>query len=370
MAMLLASAVAQDASSYVLGPEDVVVITVIDQPKFSGEYLIPDNGRITLPVVGEVAAGGMTIEQLRVVTTNGLKKRLVRPEVAVMLKVARPKRVYVFGEVQRPGILELKPGWRIQEAVSAAGGLNSGLEQRDARVVLERAKGTKVEMSLDEALNSEQASKLIIEPGDVLRVEVTPLTPIYVTGKVKTPGLFKLREKEAGVLEAIAQAGGVSDDANITSVRIIRLDGTEETVDLSPALLRGETVKLPRLKTGDMVLVSESQDRFAVLGFVNKPGYYSIPSGKKMDLSQAVAMAAGNDKRGRISRIGVMRLENGKETRKVYDLGKYFQKGDVASNPMIRPGDVIYVPETNRVDVATILSGLATGSLLFRAFGG
>lgn len=350
---------------YVLGPEDVIIVNVIDQPKFSGEYLVPESGVITLPVVGAVTVTGKTLEELRQIALVGLKKRLLHPEVTVTLKVPRPKRVYVFGDVQKGGILDWKQGWRVQEALGAAGGLVTGIEQRDVRVVLEKAETKeRIELPLVEALQDTANPKLTIAPGDVLRFQSLALTPIYVAGKVKQPGIYRMREGEAGVLEAIAQAGGVTPEANITSVRIARATGEQELVDISPAILDAKPVQLPKLRAGDMIVVSEAQEKVVVLGYVKQPGYYPIPSGRTYTLAQAVALAGG-EARGRITRIGLVRVENGKDVRRVYDLGKYLTKGDPNSNPTLQPGDIVYVPESNRIEIAQILSGLASSALLF-----
>ncbi len=370
LAIAPAAAMGQDQSEYVLGAEDVITVTVVDMPKFSGEYLIPTSGIISLPVVGDVNVKGMTIDALRTHAIEKLKVRLLKPEVVVSLKVPRPRRVYVYGDVREPGVLELRQGWKVSEALSAAGGLGTGIQEQDVRVVLEKA-GTneRIEMTLSEALNGPKAGTLMLSPNDVLRITSVAMTPIYVSGKVKSPGLYRLRENEAGVLAAIAQAGGVTEDANITSVRIIRLNGSEEKVDLAPALLRGEPVQLPKLSSGDMVLVAESQTRFVILGYVNKPGYYAIPSGQSYKLADAVAKAEGQEKRGSLSKVGIVRQENGKEVRKVYDLGKFWNKSDATQNPTILAGDVIYVPETNKVDLLQILSGLASGALFLDRIG-
>jgi polysaccharide export outer membrane protein len=365
LALAPTSAFAQE-TSYTLGPEDVIVVNVVDVPKFSGEYIVPASGVISMPVVGSVNVNGMTLEQLRAHAVEKLKTRLMKPEVIVTLKVPRPRRVYVYGDVRTPGVLDLRPGWRLSEALSAAGGLQAGVQEQDVRVVLERANGTdRVEMTMAEALNGPDKDKLTLAPGDVLRITSIAMMPIYVSGKVSAPGLYRLRETEANVLAAISQAGGVTPDANITSVRIIRLNGSEETVDLAPALLRGEAVKLPKLGSGDMVLVAESQTRIAVLGYVAKPGFYSIPSGQTYTLVDAIARAEGPDKRARTSKIGVIRMENGKESRKIYDLGRFQDKADMTQNPVLQSGDVVYVPETNKVDLSQVLSGLSSIAILF-----
>ncbi len=359
---------AQEELGYILGPEDVVTVTVVDQPKFSGEYMVPASGRIELPVAGEVTVTGMTLTQLRTVMTSKLKARLVKPEVVVSLKLARPQRIYVFGDVKAPGIFDLKPGWSIAETISAAGGVALGVESVDVTVKIEKVSGERLSLPLNDVLNGTEQTKVKLQAGDVIRLESALLVPIYVSGQVKTPGVYRMKQNEAGVLEAITRAGGVLDDANTKSVRIIRMNGKEESVDLTPVLLRGEKVELPKLEAGDMILISETQERFVIFGYVTKPGQYTIPSGQNYTLSQAVALAEGPDKKARLSRVGLLRVENGKETRKIYDLGKYLNTGDASMNPAVQPGDVIYVPENNTVNLSNILTNIASAALIFTRF--
>jgi polysaccharide export outer membrane protein len=385
---------ATDSAEYVFGPEDVLSVTVLKHPEFSDTYLVPASGIVQISAVGDVMVAGMTRSDLRKHIIQKLRDRLRNPEVVVSLKVARMQRIYVLGDVKSPGVFDLKEGWSVAESLSAAGGLANEVQMRDCKVVIERAGGQgRLEVSLESALNGltpadkEKGIKpedLRPRPGDVIRIEAVEMLPVFVSGKVRTPGLFRLRRDTAGVLEAIAQAEGVVDGAALGSVRIIRPDGTEETVDLS-AILAKDTVRegmqstnpetaaptaathLPRLKGGEIILVPESLDRFAILGYVTKPGYYSLPNGRRYTMAEALAAAEGADKRGRISRIGLVRMENGKETRRVYDLGKYLRGGDTKQNPEILPGDVLFVPETNRVDIATVLSGISSSALFFSA---
>jgi polysaccharide export outer membrane protein len=385
---LLASVGAQNAQEYVLGPEDVVTVTVLRHPEFSGEYLIPQSGIVLMPAVGNIKLTGLTPAAVAQQVATKLKARLLKPEVSASVKQARQQRVYVFGSLNKPGVFDVKPGWRVSESLSAAGGLLPNTQTADVNVILEREGRPVVTAPLSDALGT-RANDFLLQTGDVLRFESISLIPVYVSGKVKTPGILQLRSDSRSVLAAISQAGGVIEDASTSTVRIIRVTGNEEVVDLTSALVQPNvpttagvqnvsltttTVpkELPILNAGDMVVVPESQNRFVVLGSVSKPGYYSIPQGRVYTLADAVALAAGEanatNNRGRLSRVGLVRREGEKEVRNVYDLGKYLQKGDVSQNPTLRPGDVVYIPESNRVEVATILSGISSAALLFRAF--
>ena len=365
MVSLVAVASAQSSEPYKLAPEDVISVQVINHPEFSGDFLIPQSGTVMLPVVGDVWMTGKTLQEVRQIIVTGLKVRLLSPEVNIVLKVPHPRRIYAFGDLQRPGVLELIPGWRVQEALTAAGGVTVGVQTSDIRLSIERRSKDRIEMPLSQALNLPPDQQITLSEGDVLRFQATPLIPVYVSGKVKLPALYRLRDGEAGLLEAIAQAGGVADDANLTGVRITHLDGTEEKVDLTPALIDGQSLRLPRLRGGDLVIVPESQDRYVVQGYVVKPGYFAIPSGHTITLSQAVAIAGGSAPRGRLSRVAIVRMVNGKATVTLYDLGKFLTRGEAKGNPVIQPGDVIFVPETDKFDINQLLAPASIIRLFF-----
>lgn len=351
---------------YVLGAEDVVTVTVIRHPEFSGDFFVPASGIVQLPGVGDVDVRGLSLADLKKKVATKLDERMYGPEVNVTLRQARMQRFFVLGDVQHSGVFDLKKGWGVSEALSTAGGLSDGLQQSDVRVTLVRAATQEtIHLTLDEALAKTGDATVRLETGDILRIEATPKLPVYVSGKVKTPGLYRLREDTNDVLAAIAEAGGMSPDASLGNVRIVHLKGGEEVVDLAPALVRGESTKLPRLAAGDMVIVSESLRTFAVLGYVAKPGNYTIPEGRSYNLSDAIALAEGADRRGRLTRIGLVRTENGKQSRQIYDLGKFLRNGDSAQNPAVQPGDLIFVPETDRAETQTIMSSLSSLAIFF-----
>ena len=91
-------------SGYVLGPDDQIVIHAIDSPEISDKpFLIGMNGNITLPLIGRVQAGGLTVEQLEAELNTGLKKYMHDPQVSVTVAEFRSQPVSVFGSVARPG---------------------------------------------------------------------------------------------------------------------------------------------------------------------------------------------------------------------------------------------------------------------------
>lgn len=157
---------------YRLGPEDVVTITVQRHPEFSSEVLIPSDGVVNLPVCGKVQVSGLTTQELTQLVTKGLSERLRKPEVVVTLKSQRMQRIYVTGAVAQPGVYDLKPGWRVLEALTAAGGAANGGKLKS--VVLVRTKDGKEERqtcNIEEFLKTANAAhNPTVQAGDTIFV--------------------------------------------------------------------------------------------------------------------------------------------------------------------------------------------------------
>lgn len=363
---LTAFATDQPQAAYKLGPEDIISVTVAHHPEFSGDFLIPTDGEVNLPAVGQTKVAGRTIQDLCAYVTEQLRDRLKNPEVVVSLKVARMQRVYVLGAVSKPGPYDMKPGWRVTEAVAAAGGLATGIEPTDCKAtILRSATGARQSVEFSSAVTGAMDANLSIESGDVLTVESEETMPVYVVGKVKTPGLYKLRKSNPGVMEALTLAGGTLDDAALSRVTITHVSGDSEPVNLVPAVLDGKQDANAKLQSGDLVTVPETTSRVAVLGYVRTPGYYPLKDGHKLMLADALSLAGGpENRRGGISSIVVIRPRDGKQEKLSFNLKKFLKSGDMTQNPEILAGDVVYIPETNKPDWDIIFRALSTAGVL------
>jgi polysaccharide biosynthesis/export protein len=222
---------------------------------------------------------------------------------------------------------------------------------------------------LSAALDGDPLSNLAISSGDVVSIEAQETLPIYVVGKVKNPGLYRLRKNTCGLLEALTLAGGAEPDAALSRVSVSSSGGATRTVDISSAVLGGKTVDNIRLSPGDLVILPESTLRIAVLGFVQEPGLYALKDSQKTTLSDALVLAKGLDnKRAGSSAITILRTTAEGQKKMVCDLRKFLKAGDLASNPDILPGDVIYVPETNKLDADVIIRAISSVGILLNPF--
>lgn len=352
-----------NASEYRLGAEDDIIVTVLRHVEFSCELLIPQDGMINLPAVGLVKASGMTLNELTDYITKHLSDRLRSPEVSVVLKTQGMQRVYVLGSVKLPGVYDYKTGWRIAECIAAAGG-NSG-EASDCEVrLLKASTGDQKTVKLDDVFAAGSKSNLSVDPGDVLNVEAVRTQPVYVTGKVRLPGMYKLRV-DGGLLEAITLAGGSLDNAALSSVTVTHVSGKSETVNLIPLMQSGTGSGNQKLEPGDLVVVPQCDGKIAVLGSVARPGYFPVVDGDEVRLAGALALAGGTIKQSNLDEVLVVSMENGQEKRQLCNIAKFLKSGDAASNPVIKPGDVVFVAKNGRADWPSVLNGLSVTTLLY-----
>lgn len=108
--------------NYVIGAQDVLDINVWKEPDVSRVVPVRPDGKISLPLLNDVQAAGLTPDQLATKVTEELKKYVTNPQVTVIVTAINSQRVYILGEVTRPGAFPLLPGMTVLQALSSAGG--------------------------------------------------------------------------------------------------------------------------------------------------------------------------------------------------------------------------------------------------------
>lgn len=117
------SAVNPESREYVIGPADLLTISVMREAGLSGSLLVRPDGMVSMPLLGDIAAAGRSPKQLAEEITVGLKKFIQDPHVVVVVTQVNSKKVYLIGEVTKVGPVDVTPGMTLLEAVSSAGGL-------------------------------------------------------------------------------------------------------------------------------------------------------------------------------------------------------------------------------------------------------
>lgn len=117
-----AKAAETDAATYEIGPEDLLLIRVWREPELSGQFPVRPDGFISLPLVNEVQAAGITPERLSAAIAKGLGRYMTQPEVSVAVLQVNSKKYFIIGEIQKPGSYPLTVPTTVLEALVNAGG--------------------------------------------------------------------------------------------------------------------------------------------------------------------------------------------------------------------------------------------------------
>lgn len=165
------SAAAVDLSAATLGPGDVFEARVFQEPELSGFYQVGPQGDVVFPLCQRVVVGGLTAngaaEKLRACLAEGFIRN---PQVSVLIKEFNSKKVFVFGEVQKPGTFPFEDGMTVVQAVTLAGGFTRNAAQNSTSIT-RRVNGQEVKVKVwvqDIALG--KAPNVTLEPGDIVFV--------------------------------------------------------------------------------------------------------------------------------------------------------------------------------------------------------
>ncbi len=157
---------------YVIGPGDVLAIVVWRQPDMSAEVVVRPDGRISLPLLNDIDVAGLTPEQLRTKLTTEAKRLVQDPNVAVVVKQINSRRVYITGQVAKPGPYPLTTSMNVLQLISSAGGL---LEYADEKnIVIMRPDDGRTQtftFNYKDVLNRKNLKQNIdLKPGDTVIV--------------------------------------------------------------------------------------------------------------------------------------------------------------------------------------------------------
>ena len=157
--------------TYVIGSNDVLAITVWKEQTLSGTMLVRPDGMISLPLIGDVQAAGLTPLRLADQITVKLKKYVQDPNVSVVVSQIHSKMIYMIGEVGHTGPVEMTPGMTFLKAIASAGGLSEFANKKKIYILRdEGGKREKIPVHYKQALAGNLAFDLPLKPGDTIVV--------------------------------------------------------------------------------------------------------------------------------------------------------------------------------------------------------
>jgi polysaccharide export outer membrane protein len=320
----------QDA--YILGPGDTILVELLDVPEYSGVFTIGPDGTLYMPRLRSLGVEGLTVEELRYFLTQQFSAYVREPQVFVSPAAYRPIRVYVGGEVARPGYYYL-----------------SGIQSLSR---IQGVKGLKQDATL-----STQASR------------VGPRIPgVQINEALRLPTVF----------DALRTAGGVTPFSKLSEVSVTRKRPLSSgggkmrtTLDFLTLITEGNESQNIRLFDGDTVVVARSPTELReqiikagqtnlspdffqvyVTGRVRDPGAKILPQGASLD--QALAAAGGQMLlRGQVEFIRFNR--DGTTDKRKFFVGSDNPTGSY-KNPILMDGDVVRVKDSPISATATVLN--------------
>ncbi|ACD82627.1 Periplasmic protein involved in polysaccharide export, contains SLBB domain of b-grasp fold [Methylacidiphilum infernorum V4] len=265
--ILMQASQTADKEGVPLGDGDLLEIHVADLPELSNiKTRITPAGTILLPLLGQIQVEGLTAEELHAFLKTKLGEKYLRdPQVSVSVVEMKSHRISVMGAVYKPGVYEMTNQLRVVDALGMAGGLredasttiylirspkkrkaensppkagnemNAGEEKKEPKAeapvgpppkvkkeeLLSQIKPFIVEIDLKEMIDGKsERSNFLLMPGDV--IQVPPAGSVYVGGEVKNPKGVPLRGGVITAYQAIIEAGGPNDKADMSKVKIYR----------------------------------------------------------------------------------------------------------------------------------------------------
>jgi polysaccharide export outer membrane protein len=235
------TAQATAATVYRIGPGDVLSISVWDNRDLDHKVFVRPDGKISLPLLGEVDAEGRTVAELANTLSEMYSKTVKGAQAVVDVLEIRSRAVYFVGGVGRAGPLQLTQDLNLLQAISMAGGLAQGADLAAATLL----RGNQViRVDFVKLLQKEDFTEnIMLQPGDTILVPVGAV--VYVQGEVRAPQALRFT-KGLTMSKVIAQAGGLTPMAAPKRVTLLRSsDGKKQAIEINVADIMEGDPKAP-----------------------------------------------------------------------------------------------------------------------------
>ncbi len=340
--------VSVNPGEYVLAPDDVIEIAVANHSDLNKLHTIRPDGQITVPEVGEVRAAGKTPRQLASEIEKSYSATLRNATVSIDVRETHRSVAITSTNngLHSSGNFVLKPNMRLMDLVTSAGGLmlkpdrySGKLVRNSSQVIdLDILRATKDPLS--EANVPLQANDLVLlEAKQALREDIA------VLGQVGHTGQYPLDEQTT-VVSLLASAGGTTDGAALKNAYVLR-KGEKIPLNLYPAFKEGKSdpaINDFKLLIGDQLIVPQIENRYFVMGQVQKPSYYYIPEKGPINVLEALELAGGQLPTGDLHKASIIREVNGVRKPILVNLDLVQKKPTTAFDIKMQPDDILYVP--------------------------
>jgi polysaccharide export outer membrane protein len=258
---VFASSTASWGESYIIGEEDMVQLSVWGSPELNVHVPVKPDGMLSVPLVGEIKAAGVTPAELKAVLEQEFSRFNKAPTVSVIVTEVNSFKVFLLGEgitrTSSSGVITLKRKTSLLQFLSQLGSLK-GADLNNAYVLRD---GKKLSTNFSTLINNaDVVQDIALRPNDIIVIPETVEQRIKVVGEVKTPGLVPFAEGMTA-LDAVLIAGGFTNFASQNSVVVVRREGKEVKeieARLKDVMKGGDLSKNVPLRPGDLITVKSS----------------------------------------------------------------------------------------------------------------
>jgi protein involved in polysaccharide export with SLBB domain len=276
---------------YVLGPGDTLTVNIWGPVTQSITRVIDRDGRILLPDTGSLDVAGLLLSRAESLIQGTLARQYRDVQSSVTVSQLRSVRVYVVGDVQRPGGYDISSLATPLSALYAAGGPTSVGSLRFVRHYRGDRSIEDVDL-YDFLLNGIRSGSARFESGDTLLVPPAG-TQVAISGAVKRPAIYEVKAPEATLASAIEDAGGLTAAASLDHITIERIDANHQRETVTLKIADGESSQADRdaiaafqLKDGDRIRIAPilpySQRVIYLAGHVARPGRLPYTDGMRL----------------------------------------------------------------------------------------
>ena len=242
--------------SLLLGPGDLVEMSVYNVPELTTKTRVSSNGDIYCPLIGYMHVGGLTADEAQAKIEKRLSDFVKNPHVSLFVAEYASQGVSVLGEVTRPGVYPVLGQQHLLDVISAAGGLTEK-SGRNLTVTHRGDPDRTVTIALPRNLSDNSETNVAVFPGDTIIVQKADI--VYVVGDVLRPSGVLMDSGGLTVLQALALAGGGGKTASLNGAKLLRKgpNGMSEIPVELKKMLQAKAPDLP-MQANDILIIPSS----------------------------------------------------------------------------------------------------------------
>ncbi len=259
---------------YVIGPGDTVLVQLFGKEHAEHSLVVTREGSLQFPKIGPVSVAGLTYREMKDMLKARIEEQMIGEKVVITLGKLRSIRVFILGDVKRPGSYTVSALSTMTNALFVSGGVNPIGSLR--KIQLKRRGEVVTRLDLyDLLLRGDTRHDVRLQPGDVIFVPPVGST-LGVAGEVRRPAIYELRDEQS-VAQALALAGGLLPTAYPPASRIERINkrGERTLIDVDAGKKAG--LQTP-IQDGDVLrifsVLEKMEDIVMLSGHVQRPGGY------------------------------------------------------------------------------------------------